>query len=303
MFDFLGQPFAALADDGKARLQPVLRKHPQPLSGYTWATLNAWQEVYHYGWRVDGDTALITCHFGDPDRRHLLMPAGPLTPELARRIVDGARALPYPLKIFGVTEKFIADNPGFVAHFTVEADPASANYVYSAADLATLPGRAYHKKRNLIAGANKEWSSTREPVTAENALECLQMAEEIIVEDKLEVVGTLAHEMSALRHTLRNFGALEQQGLLLRVDGKVAAFGIFEELMPGQAVQHFEKARRSFKGIYQVINKETSQAIAEQGYTLINREEDLGNEGLRQAKLSYYPVEVRPSHVLTFKQP
>jgi len=303
MFKFLGLPFAALGDGALANLDPVLRRHPQPLSGFTMATLCAWQDVYHYGWHVvDGATALISFHFGDPDKRHLLQPVGPLTPQVQKLILDGARALPYPLMLVGVSQEFLAENAEFVSHFSVEADAGSANYIYSASDLATLPGRQYHKKRNLIAGAEREYTWEKEALTAANAPECLQMAEEMLLEDGQELTPSLANEMSALRHTMKNFEAHQQRGLVIRIGGTLAAFGLYEELRPGEAVQHFEKARRAYKGIYQVINQEMAALILEQGYQRINREEDLGNEGLRKAKHSYYPVELRPSHMLTFRQ-
>jgi uncharacterized protein len=64
----------------------------------------------------------------------------------------------------------------------------------------------------------------------------------------------------------------------------------------------FERARRSVKGLYQVINRETARVIAAQGFALINREEDLGDPGLRQAKLSYHPSRLEMKHTLTLRQ-
>jgi hypothetical protein len=81
---------------------------------------------------------------------------------------------------------------------------------------------------------------------------------------------------------------------MIRVGGEPVAFSIFERQNLDTAVVHFEKALREFKGLYQMINRETARAIAAAGYHLINREEDLNRPGLRQAKLSYFPLEIYP---------
>jgi uncharacterized protein len=73
-------------------------------------------------------------------------------------------------------------------------------------------------------------------------------------------------------------------------------------LGPSTAVVLFERARRSEKGLYQVINQETARAIAAHGFTVINREEDLGDAGLRQAKLSYHPTALEMKHTLTLRE-
>jgi hypothetical protein len=64
----------------------------------------------------------------------------------------------------------------------------------------------------------------------------------------------------------------------------------------------FERALRDKKGLYQVINQETARAIAAQGLTFINREEDLGDPGLRRAKLSYHPIRLEAKHTLTLRR-
>ena len=76
----------------------------------------------------------------------------------------------------------------------------------------------------------------------------------------------------------------------------------FDRLNPTTALVLFERALRNEKGLYQVINWETARAIAAQGLTFINREEDLGDPGLRRAKLSYHPVRLEAKHTLTLRR-
>ena len=85
------------------------------------------------------------------------------------------------------------------------------------------------------------------------------------------------------------------------MDGKPVAFSLYEHLNPSTCVVHFEKAMREYKGLYQLVNRETAKKIYSKGCKHINREEDLGIEGLRKAKLSYHPLELCPAHALVFK--
>lgn len=299
-YSFVGQPFREITLADAAVLDPILRSDPQPISGFTVAALVGWNGVHHYGFAVLPEgTLLISCHFGDPHIRHLLQPVGPFPVDVQQRIVRAAAQLDYPFHLYGVSPAFLAKYPDFVRHFRAVDEPGSANYVYLASDLADLPGRQFHQKRNLLAQAQKAYTHTVEPVTPQNLSDCRRVIAATDRDDGAALEGTLANERLALNATLDQFAALGQQGLLVRVDGEPVAFSLFERMTAETAVIHFEKARRQWKGIYQVINRETAAALVKQGVTFVNREEDLGNEGLRRAKESYNPVELKRSHVLT----
>jgi hypothetical protein len=88
--------------------------------------------------------------------------------------------------------------------------------------------------------------------------------------------------------------------LLVSAGTRPVAFSIYEAIGPVTVAVHFERALRSYKGLYQVINWETAKAVAAQGFDYLNREEDMGDAGLRDAKMSYHPVEIVKAHELTF---
>ncbi len=316
------------------RLVPFLAKHPQDLSGYTFATLVAWAETYAYAWSFSGDALLISYTLEPDPNRHLLQPVGALGAESTERLVREAAELPYPLKLINVTDRFLEENPGLVAHFDVAEDRAMANYVYRARALADLRGAKYSKKRNLLAQASSLYSWTVEPLTAARALDCLELVEPedepagngwthpsadagtpapavaMPAQTLAAPTGTvltreqmLREEVKALEFTLRHFGELGQEGVLVSVDGKPEAFSIWEPLTRDTAVIHFERALRSRKGLYQVINKVTAEAIVARGFELVNREEDIDDPGLRQAKSSYHPLHLARAWTLTFRRP
>ncbi len=274
-------------------LKSILSRFPQRISGFTFATLFSWNPVYQYEWASCGpETLLISCKPTPETARHFLQPVGNFEPAAQALLLANLEKRDYPTKIFGVSKDFIRQYPAFVAHFDVKNDPALANYIYRAKDLATLAGKFYAKKRNMIAQARKLYDWTVHPLTPENSGECLVALARVDDNDP--------KEKSAVITAVKNFAALDQKGLLIKIDGKPVAFSIFEALYPETAVTHFEKADRHYKGLYQIVNQESAKMLVTAGFSLINREEDMGIAGLHQAKHSYGPSEIIPAYTLVF---
>jgi hypothetical protein len=302
MTDFLGLGFARLDDAHREAVTAVCARHPQPISGYTFASLCIWGSVFQYHVALpDPDTLLIAGEVAAG--RYLLQPVGRFGPEIEERLVGRARELPTPLLIRGVGGRFLEEHPGFAAHFERIEHRDGANYIYEARALAELPGRALAAKRNLISQARRLYEWTAEPLTAAHVDDCFAIADDIAAKRDATDDGviTLERETTALETALRRFGPLGLSGVLVRVAGTPAAFAIYERSAPATAVILFERAVRSYKGLYQVVNRETARVLAEAGTTFINREEDLGDPGLRRAKLSYNPTRLEMSYRLKFR--
>ena len=292
-----GLSFKSVEMRDRAELGGFLARYPRTISGFTFAALYAWN-TDAYEWTRCGDGALlISCEFPGENQRHYLQPVGVLDTECQKAFLDEIQNAGYPVKIFSVSDEFLKAYPEFCSRFSVENDMALANYVYRARDLAELHGKQYAKKRNLIAQASALYKWSAVPLTAQHRQDCLAILNKAEITHDGE--QRWLHEKAAAMTAIADFSALGQKGVLILIDGKPAAFSIYEEMTPDMAVVHFEKADRGFKGLYQIINQETAKAIASAGYSLINREEDLGIEGLRQAKHSYGPVEVVASYTLT----
>jgi hypothetical protein len=174
------------------------------------------------------------------------------------------------------------------AGLNVEADRDNWDYVYLVSDMVALKGRRYHKKRNLIKQCLAAYTCEYERITPERIAECLEMQEEWC-----EVRGCgkdpgLCTEAAAIRETFLHFETLQVIGGSIRVNGKIRAYALGEELKPGTAVCHFEKAMPGIRGLGQLINQWFTMYDLS-GFQFVNREQDLGIPGLRQAKESYYP--------------
>jgi uncharacterized protein len=303
-FSFLGFKFSPIILDDRQFLTEFLSRYPQRLTGYTFASLMGWNQLFRYGWAlIEPESLLISCHLESDDHRHLLQPIGSMSPDILQNLISHTSELSYPMKIIGVSERFLQENPDLMKSFSFVEDRAYSNYLYNSPDLAQLSGRKFSKKRNLLSQASGLYPWTCSPLNSTNINECFSVIESINKEEHPSIEGMLRRELDALEYTLNHFDDLNQEGILISINGKSAAFSVFETINPTTVAIHFERALRSYKGLYQVINWETSKVIAGQGFQFINREEDLGDAGLRSAKLSYHPIEIIPSYELKYKIP
>jgi uncharacterized protein len=298
---FLGWQFESVELSQREPLEGFLTRNPQALSGFTFASLASWNPIFRYGWTLaEPETLLISCQLDPDPHRHLMQPVGRFPSALQEQLIREAASLPYGLKLIGVTEEFLGNNTEFAKHFQVREDPAAANYIYLTENLSRLPGRKYAKKRNLLsqAGALYQWRTA--PIAASNTGACFEVLQRIQEEEQPEIDANLQQELIALDRTLRLWNELGQEGIVLTIEERPVAFSVYEPLSPTTVAVHFERALRSYKGLYQVINWETARIIASRGYEYMNREEDLGSPGLREAKRSYAPVRLVPAYELIF---
>lgn len=171
----------------------------------------------------------------------------------------------------------------------VEAVQDDFDYIYLQSELATLAGRKFHGQKNHYNAFCKEhpdWSY--EPVTSVNLQECLALGEEWC-DFRMATDPSIADEKVAIRRACAHFDELELRGGAIRYDGRLQAFSFGSKLNSTTATLHFEKVRPGVRGLYAAINKEFA-AHAWQDVVYINREEDMGLEGLRTAKESLHPV-------------
>ena len=175
--------------------------------------------------------------------------------------------------------------------FQIAYDRDAADYVYEAEKLKTLAGKKLHGKRNHIHKFQQEhpdWSFER--IDGHNVDECVEMAREWGRQNIIDGDWEKSAEFDVTLRALRQREQLKLDGGLIRADGRVVAFSLGEPCNRETYVVHIEKAFADVQGAYPIMNQQFVEQIAVAGgYRYINREEDTGAEGLRKAKLSYYP--------------
>lgn len=181
----------------------------------------------------------------------------------------------------------------FSEKFTIRTDRDGFDYVYAIDDLADLKGRKFQKKRNHVnrfRGEHPQYEVV--PLTVCN----MDMARHMVNEwyrlrMKEDPDGDYLLENIAMARAFQNFEALELEGLLLLDQGQVLAVTMGSRLREDTFDIHFEKAVETVDGTYPVVNCEFARylRLKHPEVKFINREDDMGLEGLRKAKLSYNP--------------
>ncbi len=174
------------------------------------------------------------------------------------------------------------------AKYAVNTDRGNADYVYLVSDLAELAGRRFSKKRNKIKQCLNKHLCEYVPITSELLAECEIMQENWCNTRDCGKNPGLCNEANAIAETFAHFEDFGLLGGAVRVDGIIQAYAVAEELHPGTAVWHFEKAMADIPGLGQLVNQWFSR-YGLSDFDYVNREQDLGVPGLRQAKKSYFP--------------
>lgn len=176
----------------------------------------------------------------------------------------------------------------FPGKFQIESVREEWDYIYLREKLATLSGKKYHGKRNHIARFQDTGEWRFEPITEETLEDCRKMNDAWCRLYGCVQSKDLSLEQCAVRKAFDYYFELKFQGGVLYQEEKPVAFTIGEPLNEDTFVVHIEKAFPDIQGAYPMINQQFVLHCTG-GYQYVNREEDLGQEGLRKAKLSYKP--------------
>ena len=279
--------FTPISIDLKTEMHPKLSLTPDGVSEFTFAGLFLFRKRYQYRVsRLEDKTFIISGvqpahahNAGEEERTFFMTPcAAPgrgILEELFKthdywKNISESVLIPERKRLEEWGAVFAEDRDNF-------------DYLYPRADLAELRGKKYHKKRNLVAQFLKSCSHEERPLTSELIPEAMNVLETWRA-DKGE-----DGDYAACREALELFAELNMKGMLFYIDGRPAGWCLGEPIARGRIFTiHFEKGLDGYKGIYQFINKAFAATLPEY-FTYINREQDLGDEGLRQAKMTYRP--------------
>ena len=194
------------------------------------------------------------------------------------------------LELYGVDEGFAAR---YLKDVACEIDEVrdSFDYLYLREELATLPGNRFHKKKNRINYFTARHTYEVHRLTAQHLCGCLQLLDDCGRVAEVEGSRTFGLEMDATADALAQMENLGLEGVVVTVEGTVRAFAVGERLNRETAVCHFEKYDHFMEGLSQLVNREFARLLFTE-CRYVNREQDLGEPGLRIAKLSYHPAEL-----------
>jgi len=171
---------------------------------------------------------------------------------------------------------------------TIEEDRNNFDYLYSRNALADLKGKKYHKKKNLVNQCINTYHPEQQVFSSDFIPQALEVLDRWRLDKEFPRNG-YDGDYWAAKEALEQFDSLVLRGYIYFANGKPAAYCLGESIAKGKMFAiHFEKAVDHYKGIYQFMNQAFAAALP-RFFIYINREQDLGDEGLRQAKMTYRP--------------
>ena len=273
---------------------------------YSFANNMAWRRlsdtlVCHH------DDFYISCSF-DEGKPYFTFPSGAKCDKqgiekykkLFVELKDYAESKNVPLKISSVNSQHLEwIKECYGDNITVSANRDYFDYVYKTEELIRLKGKKFHGKRNHIKRF-KENNWSFEPLSPNSFDECIAFAAESYNDNNSHEDFSSVVEQYAINMFFDNFYYLRLKGGILRKDSQIVGFTIGEKLNSDTFVVHIEKAKGQVQGAYPTLCNEFLKACAAD-CMYVNREEDLGIEGLRKAKLSYRPEFLLEKYVVEFK--
>lgn len=251
------------------------------------ANIFCWSDTYHS--EVAEAEGFLIIRFDNGGAKSYMQPVGNgdkrLIVELLRR---DAFALRTPLRLYGLSaewRKFLEEN--YPDEFAFDAPRALCDYIYSTKELAQLQGRKYQPKRNHLNHFITRHHWFVEPLSRKNIKDCIVLNEKWL--RGRDMGETERAEQQTLQRAFDNFEALCLRGLVLYADGKPVAFSYGTPITRNTFCTHIEKHDAEVQGAATMINRLMAQSLEEE-FEFVNREDDLGLEGLRFAKMSYHPT-------------
>lgn len=270
---------------------------------YSFTTLYIWKDACDVSYAIYNE-AMIIKKKDFQGREYFMQPLG-YKKECLKQIIDTLIEYKKETKMHylfkDLEESFIKEiNEIYknVDDFYIREDRDNFDYLYDAAKLMKLSGKKLHKKKNHYNSFIKKYNYFTKNISDKNvAKQVIESAEKIYEQNSDN--RDLYYELQGIKNIIYNIDLLGLKGIAVYVDNEVAAFTIGEEINDDMAIIHIEKAFTKYDGIYSFVNR----AFIEQCFNnvkIINREQDLGIEGLRKSKMSYYPMQLEKKYIFSF---
>ena len=288
--------FKDISMESRELLNPYFDLVDYEACEYCFNTLYMWQHLYKTGYYIGDGFAVIVAEYEGNTFSILPLAKKEDMPRVIEFVVDYFEKEQKKIYFRGITKEvveFLKENYPEKFDYTEERD--LFDYVYDGESMRELKGRKNVKKRNHINYFIKEYEGRYEYrlLDEKDFDACLALVQEWTSnkEENGQVDEEMEEELIGIKKLFKNYSVLKDKLKIagIFIDGKLEAFTMGEYINPDMALIHIEKANPSIRGLYPFINQ---QFLVHEfsDVEFVNREEDLGIEGLRKAKLSYHPV-------------
>jgi hypothetical protein len=284
--------FRRIKREDRNAMTACLSKIKTRMCESAYSTYFLWDEKYRF--EIDFSDGFLFVRYTEDGERGYLIPAGEGDFVAALdKLIAYCEANREPLRLGYVPESFmqmIQDNYPNEFEFTEDRD--SSEYLYLSEKMISLSGKKLHGKRNFVNRFKKSFDGrwSFEHITPDNIKEVMAY-DRHWYRDNRSSEGDLEAERVVIHKLLDNMDYLGSVGGALRLDGKIIGFSLGTEICDDTFDVQIEKAEWEIPGAYQMLTNQFAKEFCSK-YTYINREEDMGLEGLRKSKLSYYPYKI-----------
>lgn len=284
--------FHPLQLEHKSLFDKYFSRFEPEISEFTFSNLYIWRHSRKCRFAEVDNRLLILCT--QDGKEYLMAPVGIPPSDIAPILqsISGLFGNRIPFRRVG--EDLVAGLT--TGPFEITEDRDHFDYLYSSEELASLKGRKYDGKRGFLSKFMDHQPHETSPYSSHFKDRCLKLAEKWAAEKNVEGVD---EEFTAIREYLDNFDIFGCCGMVLHDRDRIIGFTFGERLNSRTFVIHFEKCDTQFPGAYQAINNLFVRNEILGNFEFINREQDLGIEGIRKAKLSYHPVKLIKKYTLT----
>ncbi|TVQ96129.1 MAG: DUF2156 domain-containing protein [Desulfovibrionales bacterium] len=266
------------------RYLALLTQCPQKTSDYSFANIFGWAEEYGLEWCFDSQLVWLRQQRPQPV---YWAPVG------AWDDVDWKEHEPdlHPALFHRIPEELTRIwRRQFGERMILTEARGQWDYLYSVQDLIELKGNRFHKKKNLLRQFQRKHQAVYHPLDLDCVERVLEMQSNWCTWKECVDSHALEAENSAIKRVLMEWDHIPGlMGGVLEVGDDIIAYTVAEALTANTVVIHFEKGHTAYKGVYQAINNLFLVHAASE-FAYVNREQDLDDEGLRKAKLSYNPA-------------
>ncbi len=285
--------FSEITIKDKALFDRCIREFNPQISEITFTNLFMWRKTYGFRYTVVNELLCLVA-MSYEKQPFFLPPIGRLEKEsfkdTVKKLAEYSRQQGWPVAFKRVPEEMLEYfKAAGAARENIIFDRNNSDYLYLTQDMIHFRGKKYHGKKNHVNRFVKSYSHEYVPMGTEHLAECMRIMEAWCARRDCSCRRGQFCEKHAVKDLLDSYGELGCKGALIKVEGRFEAFTIGELLNEDTTVIHVEKANDSINGLYTFVFQQF--CLHEwKDTTYVNREQDLGAEGLRKSKLSYQPV-------------
>ncbi|MDO5014882.1 MAG: phosphatidylglycerol lysyltransferase domain-containing protein [Clostridia bacterium] len=281
--------YKAVTLEDKEKINKILTADPQIGSEYCFGNIYMWSEAYNA--KIGFYKDFFMLKMKEDEKPYYSFPVGNGDlKECLDVLKNEGKEKNHEVSFYNVSKKNLEKLDKLVdCKFKITKNDGQGDYIYLVKDLAELKGKKYKSKRNHISYFLKNFEYEYEEINKDNLEECYQMSLEWNKLNKANIEEYESKEPQAIKRAFENFDYLGLVGALIRSNNKIIAYTFGEKINDYMFCTHVEKAYADVRGAYPLINQQFAENTIN-NFEYVNREEDLGIEGLRKAKQSYRPV-------------